>query len=410
METKQEIDFNLPKDRTKHIIKVIGVGGGGGNAVKNMYETGVANVGFVVCNTDSQVLSNSPVPVKVQLGEKGLGVGGDPKKGRAAAEESQEEIGKMFDEETQMVFITAGMGGGTGTGASPVIAHMARERGLLTIGVVTLPFAFEKFSRIEKALCGIEELKKEVDALLVINNERLLEIYDDNTTTIVDAFAKTNEILTTATKTIAEVITKEGIVSRDFCDVETVMKDSGAAIVSVGYAEGEHRILRAMKNALDSPLLNPVDITKTKRLLYIIYDSERKPVTISETTEINQFMDTLPANLQVLWGLYRDESLDEQVKVAIVATGFDQPGVEPTENEDEDHNRIIEDLKNFYYPKKGVSKNEDETLRYDNENDNENGNENGNENENGVGRERTVESSWLTRILDFLNNALVEET
>ena len=258
------IDFPFPQDKTTHIIKVIGVGGGGGNAVKNMFQTGVKNVGFAVCNTDSQSLSKSPVPIKVQLGEGGLGVGGDPQKGREAAENSLDVIMQLLDEDTKMVFITAGMGGGTGTGASPVIAKAARERGLLTIGVVTLPFLFERRVRIEKALSGIAELKKNVDALLVINNERLLEMYNDNMTTIEDAFSKADEVLTTATKTIAEIITDDGIVNRDFCDVETVMKESGAAIVSVGYAEGENRVLKAMTSALSSPLLNPVDIEKTQ--------------------------------------------------------------------------------------------------------------------------------------------------
>ncbi len=345
------IDFPFPKDKTKHIIKVIGVGGGGGNAVKNMFETGVKNVGFAVCNTDSQSLSKSPVPVKIQLGDGGLGVGGDPQKGKEAAEQSLDLIMQLLDEETKMVFITAGMGGGTGTGASPVIARAARERGLLTIGVVTLPFRFERRVRIEKALSGIAELKKSVDALLVINNERLLEMYNDNMTTIEEAFTKADEVLTTATKTIAEIITDDGIVNRDFCDVETVMRESGAAIVSVGYAEGENRVLKAMTSALSSPLLNPVDIEKTQRLLYIIYTGKEKPVTISETAEINQFMDTLSPNLLMLWGLYRDDSLGDKVKVAIVATGFDQLPLKE-ENRDDDHARIIRELEAFYYPQK----------------------------------------------------------
>ena len=348
-EEEKNINFNFPEDKTKHIIKVIGVGGGGGNAVREMYETGVRNVSFVVCNTDSQALAESPVPVKVQLGG-GLGVGGNPQKGREAAEESINQIEQIFDDETQMVFVTAGLGGGTGTGASPLIAKMAKEKGLLTIGVVTLPFLFERKSRIEKALYGLEQLKGNVDALLVINNQRLLEIYDDQTTTVEEAFGRANEVLTIATKTIAEIITIKGIVNRDFCDVETVMKNSGAAIVSVGYAEGDNRILRAMKNALDSPLINPVDMEKTKRLLYVIYDSKDNPVTVSETTEINQFMDTMSDDLEVLWGQYRDDDLGNKVKVALIATGFDQPNSEP-EKKDEDHERVIRAMEAFYYPK-----------------------------------------------------------
>lgn len=352
MEENKPIEFPFPTDKSKHIIKVIGVGGGGGNAVKNMFQTGVKNVGFAVCNTDSQSLSKSPVPIKVQLGEGGLGVGGDPQKGREAAENSLDTIMQLLDEDTKMVFITAGMGGGTGTGASPVIAKAARERGLLTIGVVTLPFLFERRVRIEKALSGIAELKKNVDALLVINNERLLEMYNDNMTTIEEAFSKADEVLTTATKTIAEIITDDGIVNRDFCDVETVMKNSGAAIVSVGYADGENRVLKAMTSALSSPLLNPVDIEKTQRLLYIIYTGKDKPVTISETAQINQFMDTLSPNLLMLWGLYRDESLGDKVKVAIVATGFDHSPQQVDSFKDEDQARLIQELEKFYYPQK----------------------------------------------------------
>ena len=406
MDDIKPIEFPFPQDRTKHIIKVIGVGGGGGNAVRHMFETGVKNVGFVVCNTDSQALSKSPVPIKVQLGLKGLGVGGDPEKGRAAAESSMDEIERLLDDETQMVFITAGMGGGTGTGASPLIARVAREKGLLTIGVVTLPFLFEKHARIEKALTGIEELKRNVDALLVINNERLLQIYDDNTTTIEQAFGKANEVLTTATKTIAEIITEEGIVNRDFCDVETMMRESGAAIVSVGYAEGENRILKAMNNALNSPLINPVNIENTKRLLYIIYDSDERPVTVSETSDINLFMDTMPSDLQVLWGQYRDQSLGGRVKVAIVATGFDQSGPAPERDKDEDHARVIRALYDFYYPQKGAAdtpENKEEVgTTAEDVNPREEG---GGPHEPEAGGRR----SWLNTILEFARKTFEEE-
>ena len=411
------IEFPFPQDRTKHIIKVIGVGGGGGNAVKEMFETGVKNVGFVVCNTDSQALADSPVPVKVQLGDKGLGVGGDPEKGRMEAEASMSAIEQMFDDETQMVFVTAGMGGGTGTGASPLIAKMARDRGLLTIGVVTLPFLFERKARIETAMRGLEELKRNVDALLVINNQRLLEIYDDQTTTIEEAFGKANEVLTTATKTIAEIITIKGIVNRDFCDVETVMKDSGAAIVSVGYAEGENRILRAMTNALNSPLINPVDMEKTKRLLYVIYDSKEKPVTVSETTEINQFMDTMSDDLEVLWGQYRDEELGEKVKVAIIATGFDQSiEIQESEEDDENHKRTISAMKEFYYPmlkRKELNKAENEkTLAETNNNPGSTTEEADKEvtpSETSAKENNTAPRSWLKAIYEFARRTFEEE-
>ena len=403
-EVQGGINYNFPEDKTKHIIKVIGVGGGGGNAVQEMYETGVKDVSFLVCNTDSQALSQSPIPVKVQLGEEGLGVGGNPEKGREAAESSMEEIEQMFDKDTQMVIVTAGLGGGTGTGASPLIAKAARERGLLTIGVVTLPFLFERKFRREKALRGIAELKENVDALLVINNQRLLEIYNDNSTTIEDAFGKANEVLTTATKTIAEIITIKGIVNRDFKDVETVMKNSGAAIVSVGYAEGENRILTAMTNALSSPLINPIDIEKTKRLLYVIYDSEKSPVTVSETTEINQFMDTMPEDLEVLWGQYRDESLDGKVKVAIIATGFDQPSVPDEKKRDEDHERLIQEMEDFYYPNLR-KKQEPVIVAEDGPKIEENETESEKQEEESTPEKRT----WLKSIFDFAKHAFEEE-
>lgn len=252
---RMPFDFpQSPKDLSENIIKVIGVGGGGSNAVKNMYRQGVHNVSFAICNTDSQALAKADIPVKIQLGQAGLGVGGKPEKGREAAESSIHEIESLFDNDTRMVFITCGMGGGTGTGAAPVIAHVAREKGLLTVGVVTIPFAFEKRVRIEKALVGVEEMRKNVDALLVINNERLCDIYADGMTTVEQAFSKADDILTVAAKSISEIITTEGIVNRDFCDVQTVMKDGGDAIMSVGRASGEHRIEKAFVEALNSPL------------------------------------------------------------------------------------------------------------------------------------------------------------
>ena len=403
-EEMKPIEYNLPVDKTKHIIKVIGVGGGGGNAVQEMYKTGVKDVSFLVCNTDSQALAESPVPVKVQLGEDGLGVGGDPEKGREAAEQSLEQIEQMFDKDTQMVIITAGMGGGTGTGASPLIAKTAREHGLLTIGVVTLPFLFERKFRREKALKGIAELKENVDALLVVNNQRLLEIYNDNTTTIEEAFGKANEVLTTATKTIAEIFTNKGIVNRDFCDVETVMKNGGAAIVSVGYAEGGNRILTAMTNALSSPLINPVDIEKTKRLLYVIYDSEKSPVTVSETGEINQFMDTMPEDMDVLWGQYRDESLDGKVKVAIIATGFDQPSIPNDKERDEDHEQRIRSMEEFYYP--NMRKKVEPVVKQEPEEIPEEVNLDDDLEEDNPLKEKR---SWLKAIYDFARRALEED-
>lgn len=326
METNEYMPFafaEAPKDKSKNIIKVIGVGGGGSNAVKNMYRQGVQDVSFAICNTDSQALANAEIPVKIQLGKAGLGVGGKPEKGKEAAEYSIDAIRNLFEDDTQMVFITCGMGGGTGTGAGPIIASAAKEKGILTVGVVTIPFAFEGRVRIGKALIGVEEMRKNVDALLVINNQRLCEIYADGITKAEEAFAKADEIVTIAAKSISEIITMEGIVSRDFCDVQTVMENGGDAIMSVGRAKGENRIEKAFVDALKSPLLNNVEIEKARRLLYVIYSSDEHQVTISELSDINLFMEDLATDIEVLWGLYRDNTLGEDVKVILIATDFE---------------------------------------------------------------------------------------
>lgn len=324
------IPFNLPiEDKSERIIKVIGVGGGGGNAVQHMWETGVKNVTFLVTNTDSQVLKPNQVPNKVQLGN-GLGTGGKPELGREIAENSIEEIKTMFGEETKMVLITAGMGGGTGTGAAPVIARVAKDMGLLTIGVVTLPFKMEGKKRIDKALKGLETMKQCVDSLIIINNEKLLEHEQYNNLTWEEGMKKADEVLTTATKTIAEIITVRGMVNRDFNDVNTVMKDGGTAIVSVATASGEKRIFKAMSEAVNSPLIANINKQKTKRLLYIIYSGTKNPARIPELTEITEFMDDFSEDIEVLWGHYPDDTLGDEIKVSIVATGFD------TEKEDEE--------------------------------------------------------------------------
>lgn len=360
METTDRMPFDFPqspKDLSQNIIKVIGVGGGGSNAVKNMYKQGVHNVSFAICNTDSQALAKAEIPVKIQLGSAGLGVGGKPEKGREAAEASIREIESLFDNDTRMVFVTCGMGGGTGTGAAPVIAHVAREKGLLTVGVVTIPFAFEKRVRIEKALLGVEEMRKNVDALLVINNERLCDIYSDGMTTVEQAFAKADDILTVAAKSISEIITTEGIVNRDFCDVQTVMKDGGDAIMSVGRASGEHRIEKAFVEALNSPLLNNMEIERARRLLYIIYSCDESQVTMTELREINGFMDDLAPNIEVLWGLYRDNTLGEDVKVTIIATDFDKEDSSDIPNPIEDKERLLKDALVATYYGENVRKN-----------------------------------------------------
>ena len=351
-ENKDIIGFQFPiEDKSEKIIKVIGVGGGGGNAVQNMCNTQIHNASFVVCNTDSQALANSKVPVRIQLGETGLGVGGVVEKGRQAAIDSKEQIAQMLDDGTQMVFITAGLGGGTGTGAAPIIAQMARERGILTVGVVTLPFVHEMPVRMRKALAGLAELKKHVDALLVTNNERLLEIYSEKEITSEEGFAKADEILTTATRNITEIITRMGIVNRDFCDVETVLRDSGNAIMVEGRASGEHRLLKAFENALSTPLLNNIEIEKAKRMLYILYTCDENPIMLSELREINKFMAQLAPDVEVLWGQYRDNSLGEDVKVSLIATGFEREFID-NNTENESKNETIEKLWEYYYGSK----------------------------------------------------------
>ena len=268
------VQFDFPTDSPK-IIKVIGVGGGGGNAVNHMYREGIHDVTFVLCNTDNQALKDSPVPVKLQLGKEGLGAGNRPARARKAAEESIEDIKNMLNDGTKMVFITAGMGGGTGTGAAPIIAQTAKEMDILTIGIVTIPFRWEGDKKIDQALDGVEEISKHVDALLVINNEKLSEIYSE--LSVDDAFDKADDTLSVAAKSIAEIITLHGKVNLDFNDVKTVLKDGGVAIMSTGYGEGDNRVSEAIKNAQHSPLLNNNDIFNSKKvLLNISYSAQYK--------------------------------------------------------------------------------------------------------------------------------------
>lgn len=341
--------FNFPiEDKSERIIKVIGVGGGGGNAVQHMWEVGVKNVNFVVVNTDSQVLVPNKVPNKIQLGD-GLGAGGDPEVGRKKAEESIEDIKAMLEGGTKMVFVTAGLGGGTGTGAAPVIARVAKEMGILTVGVVTLPFLMERPKRINIALKGLEAMRKCVDSLIVINNEKLLEDERYVEMDWDEGMQKADEVLTIATKTIAEIITVRGKVNRDFNDVNTVMKDGGAAVVSVAKASGEQRILKAMSEAVNSPLIANMDKQKTKRLLYIVYSGKKNPAKMSELREINAFMEDFDENIEVLWGHYQDDELEDEIKVAIVATGFDQADTSTGNEEMSDEKRLLQSLREKYY-------------------------------------------------------------
>ena len=319
------IDFVAPiEDKMQGIIKVVGVGGGGCNAVRNMYLDKVGGVTYAVMNTDSQSLSRSPVPYKIQLGA-GLGAGGNPEQGKRECEESFEDIRKLLSDGTKMVFVTAGMGGGTGTGAAPLVAGIAKEMGLLTVGVVTIPFYFEKKKKIIKALKGVDEMRKNVDALLIVNNERLADIYADSELSVKEAFKRADNILMDAVKGIAELITlpSDGGIKSDFKDVETTMKDGGGAIMAMGRASGEHRVEKAILNALDSPLLYGNDIGKAKRILFNIYSSEEHSIFVRELQEIDDFFDQLDPNIDVIWGTATDDSLGEDAKVTILATGLE---------------------------------------------------------------------------------------
>ena len=312
------------KDQMQGIIKVVGVGGGGCNAVRNMYLDKVGGVTYAVMNTDSQSLSRSPVPYKIQLGA-GLGAGGNPEQGKRECEESFEDIRKLLSDGTKMVFVTAGMGGGTGTGAAPLVAGIAKEMGLLTVGVVTIPFYFEKKKKIIKALKGVDEMRKNVDALLIVNNERLCDVYADSDISLQDAFHRADNILMDAVKGISELITlpSDGGIKSDFKDVETTMKNGGGAIMAMGRASGEHRVEKAILNALDSPLLYGNDIGKAKRILFNIYSSEEHSIFVRELQEIDEFFDQLDPNIDVIWGTATDDSLGEDAKVTILATGLE---------------------------------------------------------------------------------------
>lgn len=348
------IDFGQTEDTTKNIIKVIGVGGGGCNAVKNMYSEGIVNVSFAVCNTDSQSLSKSPVPVKIMLGKSGLGAGANPEVGRSEAQNTQEDIQRLLNDGTKMAFVTAGMGGGTGTGAAPVIAGIAKSMGILTVGIITIPFYFEKRKKIVKALQGVEEMRKNVDALLIVNNERLCDVYADSEITVKDAFKLADKVLSDATKSISELITVEGTINLDFRDIETTIKSGGGAIMAMGRASGEGRVQNAILNALDSPLLYGSDISNAQRILFNIYTSSKHPIFVREMREIDAFFDELNPDIKVIWGLSDDDSLDEDAKVTILATGLNneladeiQDNPVTTTKDEDDYQRIIDKL---YHP------------------------------------------------------------
>ncbi len=329
------IQFDMPKNNPS-IIKVIGVGGGGGNAVNHMFREGIHDVSYVVCNTDQKALEESPVPTRVQLGD-GLGAGNKPEVGREKAIESIEQIKQMFTDGTRMVFVTAGMGGGTGTGAAPIIAQCAKDMDILTVGIVTIPFLFEGKMKIFQALEGVQEISKHVDALLVINNERLREIYQD--LTVINAFKKADDTLSVAAKSIAEIITMRGIINMDFQDVTTVLKNGGVAIMSTGFGEGSGRVTKAIEEALHSPLLNNNDIYNSKKVLLNINfssDDGKDSLMMEEINEVNDFMAKFKEDVEVKWGLATDPSLGNKVKITLLASGFGLQGITGITNHDKE--------------------------------------------------------------------------
>ncbi len=301
------------------IIKVMGIGGGGCNAVNYMYKQGIQGVSLLVCNTDKQALSKSSVPAKLQLGP-GLGAGGRPEKAQQYAEDSRERIKEALNDGTQMLFLTAGMGGGTGTGASAIVASVAKEMGILTVGIVTIPFAFEGPIKLNKARQGIEALADQVDALLVINNEKLKQIYPD--LNLLNAFQKADDVVCNAARSIAEIITIPGYINTDFADVYNTLKDGNVAIMNVGQAEGENRIATAIRNALESPLINN-DVHGAKRILLQFYCSTEHAIEMQEIDQINTFIKEVGDEVEVQWGASIDDALGDAVRVTIIATGYE---------------------------------------------------------------------------------------
>ena len=316
-------DFNSAPVGPAQRIKVIGVGGGGNNAVNHMYRHGIKDVNFVLINTDRQALDESPVPTKLVIGP-GRGAGGRPERAAKYAEENADKIMEVFDDNTDMVFVTAGMGGGTGTGAGPVVARIAKELGILTVGIVTIPFSFEGRKKILKALEGAREMSENVDALLTIRNERLTQIYPE--LSIFNAFQRADDTLLNAAQGITDIITIRGDINRDFNDVDTTLREGGTAIISTGYGSGENRVREAINEALNSPLLCNTDILRSKKLLIVLYvnkDDENFPFKMSETDQLTDFVNDIDEDVEVMWGLYRDDSLEDKVKITILASGFD---------------------------------------------------------------------------------------
>ena len=312
------VEYDLPTDSPK-IIKVVGVGGGGCNAVNHMYNEGIDGVAFMVCNTDSKALGDSPVPDKLQLGP-GLGAGNKPEKGREAAENSLDKIRARLADGTLMVFITAGMGGGTGTGAAPVIARVAKEMDILTVGIVTIPYQWEGDKKIDQALDGVEEISRHVDALIVVKNDKLSEIYGEMG--FEDAYDRADDIVLVAAKSIADIITMHGKINLDFNDVRTVLKDGGVAIMGTGYGTGENRVSKAIQDAQTSPLLNNNDIFNARKVAICISYSSQSQLMMNEMEEVKEFMSRFSRDIETKHGVERDESLGDRVKITLLATGF----------------------------------------------------------------------------------------
>ena len=334
------VQFDLPTDSPK-IIKVVGVGGGGCNAVSHMYREGIEGVTFMVCNTDIKSLNDSPVEDKLLLGE-GLGAGNDPDEGRKKAEASVDEIKKRLDDGTLMVFITAGMGGGTGTGAAPIVAKAAKEMGILSVGIVTIPYRWEGIRKIDQALDGVEEISKYVDALIVVKNDKLLELYND--LELEEGYDRADDIVLVAAKSISDIITMHGKTHLDFNDVRMVLKDGGVAIIGTGYGSGDGRLTKAIQNAQTSPLLNDNDIFNAKKVVVCISYSSQSKLMVNELYELREFMSRFGRDIVTKHGVEKDETLGEQVKVTLLATGFGIQDIHMEEMDKRLANRSEEEL------------------------------------------------------------------
>ena len=311
----------LPLDiQDEAIIKVMGVGGGGCNAVNYMYSQGMREVSYLVCNTDKKALAKTSVPAKLQLGP-GYGAGGKPEKAQEYAEANRDHIREALDDGTKMLFLTAGMGGGTGTGAGPIVAEVAQEMGILTVGIVTIPFAFEGKPKIRKAMTGVARLAEHVDAILVINNQKLRNIYPD--LNVLNAFSKADDVVCNAARSIAEIITLPGYINTDFQDVYNTLKGGNVTIMNVGTASGENRISKAIENALHSPLVNTNDVRGAKRVLLQLYCSEEHAIEMQETDQLHEFINQVGSDVEVQWGISIDETLGENVRITIIATGYE---------------------------------------------------------------------------------------